>query len=101
MQQVSIGASNHIDVVKNRLAYELKVLENQGLKFSIKEKSAGKYVFLSCKLSEGLNKCCSEKEAINICKHYIAKILADLILEKWKDYILKDIIRENYYYIGC
>ncbi len=98
MKQISIGASNHIDIVKTKLACEFKELESSGLKFSIKENTAGNYVFLSCSLS--LRNSCSEKDAFNICKHYIAEILSDLIMDKWRNSLMVDIIRDNYYYLA-
>lgn len=100
MNQISIGASNHVDVIKTRLSSELKELERRGLKFNIQENPAGKYVFLSCSLSEPENGGYSEDDALNLCKHYIADILSDLIIYKWQKSMLTDIIRENYYYFG-
>ncbi|MDD2554629.1 MAG: putative sporulation protein YtxC [Desulfotomaculaceae bacterium] len=38
------------------------------------------------------------EEAQNIFKHYLADSISDIILNHWEDILLKDIIRENYYY---
>lgn len=100
MHQISIGASNYIDLIKARLASELKELERRGLKFNIQENPAGKYVFLSCSVSGRGNGGYSEEDALAVFKHYIANVLSDLIMAKWQKSILVDIIRENYYYFG-
>lgn len=93
MNQISIGASSYIDLIKVRLASELKQLEGRGLKFNIQENPAGKYTFLSCSVA-------GEEDAMAMFKHYIADVLSDLIMCKWQRTMLVDIIRENYYYFG-
>lgn len=93
VNQISIGASSYIDLIKVRLASELKQLEGRGLKFNIQENPAGKYTFLSCSVA-------GEEDAMAMFKHYIADVLSDLIMCKWQRTMLVDIIRENYYYFG-
>ncbi len=100
MNQISIGASNYIELIKARLASDLKQLERSGLKFNIQENPAGKYVFLSCSVSGRGNGGCSDEDALALFKQYLADVLTDLIMCKWQKSMLVDIIRENYYYFG-
>jgi len=96
---ISIGASGYADIIKLRLDDELKQLENCGLKIKIEENPAGKYTFLSCTMAEEGYYLCGD-DSLALFKNYVADILADLIICKWQKIILRDIIRENYYYFG-
>lgn len=100
MNQISIGASSYIDLIKARLATDLKPLEGRGLEFDIQENPSGKMVFLSCSLSGRSRAACSDEDAMILFRHHIADILSDLIVCKWQKSMLVDIIRENYYYFG-
>ncbi|HBV98811.1 MAG TPA: putative sporulation protein YtxC [Desulfotomaculum sp.] len=100
LQCISIGASTHIELVRGRLASDLKKLEGCGMKLRIEENPAGKYTFLSCSVSGDNGFQESDEEALSLFKAYIADVLADLIILKWQKAFLLDIIRENYYYFG-
>lgn len=100
MQRISIGASTNIELVRGRLASDLKKLEGCGMKLRIEENPAGKYTFLSCSVSGDSRFEKNEEEALALFKTYIADVLADLIIFKWQKAFLVDIIRENYYYFG-
>jgi putative sporulation protein YtxC len=100
LQCISIGASNHIDLVRGRLDNDLKRLEGCGMRLEIEESPAGKYTFLSCSVSGDSRFRQSEEEALALFKGYLAEVLADLIVFKWQKALLVDIIRENYYYFG-
>jgi len=100
LQCISIGASTHIELVRGRLASDLKKLEGCGMKLRIEENPAGKYTFLSCSVSGDSRFQENEEEALALFKAYIADVLADLIILKWQKAFLVDIIRENYYYFG-
>lgn len=100
MNQISIGASCYTDLIKTKLASELKQLEGRGLEFNIRENPAGKYVFLACSLSGPDHGLGSGEDDMSLLRHYIADVLSDLIMCKWQKSMLVDIIRENYYYFG-
>ncbi|MHB8156780.1 MAG: putative sporulation protein YtxC [Desulfocucumaceae bacterium] len=97
---ISIGASNNIDLVKGRLANDIKQLEGRGMKLNIEESPAGKFTFLSCRVTGYDQRLKSEEDTLALFKNYIADVLSDLIICKWQKAILLDIIRENYYYFG-
>ncbi len=94
---ISIGASQNIDLLKNSLSRQFRVLERDGLKVEINELPRGKYTFLQC----CLNKDSPQKHGENgyrIFKNYVASVVSDVILNKWESIIINDIIRDNYYY---
>ncbi|MBM7854774.1 putative sporulation protein YtxC [Desulfohalotomaculum tongense] len=95
---ISIGALKHIDLIKSHLNRNFRSLENKGLKLEIKELPMGKYTFLSCDVGN-----CSQNagnQGYQIFKNYVANVVSDVILNKWENYIIYDIIRENYYYFN-
>ncbi|MHB8916637.1 MAG: sporulation protein YtxC, partial [Desulfocucumaceae bacterium] len=100
MNQISIGASCYTDLIKTKLASELKQLEGRGLEFNIRENPDGKYIFLACSLSGPDHGLGSGEDDMSLLRHYIADVLSDLIMCKWQKSMLVDIIRENYYYFG-
>ncbi|MCL6479654.1 MAG: putative sporulation protein YtxC [Peptococcaceae bacterium] len=99
-QKISIGASNYIDLIRTRLAGELKQLEGYGLKFDIKENLAGKLTFLSCSVTRQGKNTYSEEDDLSLFKNHVANVLSDLIVCNWQKAMLVEIIRENYYYFG-
>lgn len=99
-QTISIGASQHIDLLKSRLGQKLKFLEGNGLKVDLEERPAGKLTFLFCRLTghEGCSYAGSEEDPWAVLRQFLADIISDIILNHWEDKLLKDIIRGNYYY---
>ncbi|RKO66014.1 putative sporulation protein YtxC [Desulfofundulus salinus] len=97
MADISIGTARHIDLIKIRLGRDMKNLEKEGLKVRLKESSAGRFNFVSCQvMPDGGQK--GDIQAI--FRHHIARSLSDLILGQWQKLLLKDMIRENYYYFN-
>jgi len=90
-QCLSIGAAHYKELLKDTLCKELRVLKDQGLEVHMEESPVGSLTFLACSVSG-----CEQIEPV--FKDQIAGVVADLITSKWKDKLLKDIIRNNYYY---
>ncbi len=88
---LSIGAAHHQELLKDSLGKELRALKNQGLDVRMEESPVGSLTFLACSVS-------GSEQLEPVFKHQIAGVIADLITSKWKDKLLKDIIRNNYYY---
>ncbi|MGB9804669.1 putative sporulation protein YtxC [Desulfofundulus sp.] len=97
MADISIGTARHIDLIKMRLGREIKNLEKEGLRVSLKESSAGRFNFVSCQVMPGGDK---RGDIQAIFRHRIARSLSELILGQWQKMLLKDMIRENYYYFN-
>jgi len=99
-QIISIGSTQHIDLLKAKLGRGLRLLERNGLILNLEEKSAGNITFLSC-YSAGFQGYDQVEDNIRIkIKRYVADIIADIILSYWEAFLLKNIICENYYYYG-
>ncbi|NLI13892.1 putative sporulation protein YtxC [Pelotomaculum propionicicum] len=99
-QTISIGATQHIDLLKAKLGRELKLFNTDGLKVELEESPAGKFTFLAFSVSNCGPHRISQEEVQSVFKHYLADIISDIILTHWEDILLKDIIRENYYYFN-
>lgn len=91
---ISIGASKHIDLLKLNLNKYANYLKDNGYKLEINELPVGKYTFLRCNLDDSRNK----NGSCQIFKNYVADVVSDIILNKWENYIIYDIIRQNYFY---
>ncbi len=94
---ISIGASQHIDLIKNNLNRQFRVLEGEGIKLEVNELPSGKYTFLQCNINKEYQQKFGEK-GCRIFKNYVASVVSDVILTKWESIIINDIIQNNYYY---
>lgn len=99
-QTISIGATQYIDLLKAKLGREIKLFNKDGLKVDLEESPAGKFTFLAFRVSNCGSREINPEEVQAIFKHYLADIISDIILNHWEDILLKDIIKENYYYFG-
>ncbi|BAF60138.1 hypothetical protein PTH_1957 [Pelotomaculum thermopropionicum SI] len=99
-QIISIGATQHIGLLKARLGREVGLFEEEGLKVFIEEKPAGEFTFLSCHITNYGKRCYSEEEIRPAFIHYIADAISEVILSHWEDELLKGIIKEHYCYFG-
>jgi putative sporulation protein YtxC len=99
-QTISIGSTQLIDLLKAKLGRELKLFNEDGFKVDLEENPAGKFTFLAFRVSDSDSSGSTLEEAQNIFKHYLADTISDIILNHWEDILLKDIIKENYYYFG-
>lgn len=88
-QCLSIGATQHIELLKARLGREMFV----------DEKPAGNITFLSCDFNGPLRGGRQLDDEL-LFRHFIADIISDLILNHWERALLKEIIRGNYYYFN-
>jgi len=90
-QCLSIGAAHYQELLKDNLGRELRALKDQGLEVRMEESPVGSLTFLACSVS-------GSEKVEPVFKSQIAGVITDLITSKWKDKLLKDIIRNNYYY---
>lgn len=97
-QVISIGTTRHIDWLKFRLGRGLKLLEKNGIKINLQERSAGEFTFISCswKGRPGYNR--EDEHTWIMIKKYVADVIADLILSCWEALLLRNIICEDYYF---
>ncbi|WP_418790280.1 putative sporulation protein YtxC [Phosphitispora sp. TUW77] len=95
----SIGARENIELLKSKLDTEFAMLQNDGIKISLEESPpTGGLTFLGYNIADYGNSSYSEEETRSIFKHYIANVVSEIILNYWEKALLKNIIRNNYYY---
>lgn len=99
-QTISIGATQHVELFKAKLDSQLKLYEGEGLKVALEECPAGKFTFLSCHIAGEARRGSIDEHMQSLLRQQLAEIITDIILNNWEDVLLKDIIRENYYYFG-
>lgn len=100
VQTISIGATQHMDLFKAKLGSQLKLYEREGLEVDLEENPAGKFTFLSCRIAGEAKRGSNDEHIQTLLRQQLAEIISDVILNHWEDVLLKDIIRENYYYFG-
>lgn len=98
-QCLSIGATQHIDLLKDRLGRELHLSEGDHISVNLKEKPAGNITFLSCDFN-GTLQGGRQHDGEILFRHFVADIISDVILNHWEKAILTEIIRESYYYFN-
>ena len=99
-QTISIGSTQHMDLFKAKLGRQLKLCEEDGLKIYLEESPAGKFTFLSCRIADCDKGRRVREDVQSLFKYYLADVISDIILNHWEDPLIKEIIRENYYYFG-
>ncbi len=95
---IAVGAINNADLVKERLKREFKILEGEGIKVKLEESPTGKLTFFFCRLTDFAGCPYNQEDVPVIFRQYLASALSDLILGTWKRLLLRQIVRENYYY---
>jgi len=97
---VAVGAMENTNLVREKLVKEFKILEGEGISVKLEENPKGNLTFFLCWLTDFTNCPYKEEDIPVVFKQYIAYALADLILSHWEQLILKQILRENYYFFG-
>ncbi|MEG6520804.1 putative sporulation protein YtxC [Desulfotomaculum sp. 1211_IL3151] len=98
-QCLSIGATQHIDLLRDKLGKEFQFNEDNNLIVKLTEKPAGNITFLSCDFN-GTICCGGPLEDQELFRHFVADIISDLILNHWEKAIILDIIRESYFFFN-
>ena len=98
-QCLSIGATQHIDLLKARLGRELHLAEGDYIRVNLREKPAGNITFLSCDFNGTLRGGRQSNDEL-LFRHFVADIISDIILNHWEKAIVAEIVRENYYYFS-
>jgi putative sporulation protein YtxC len=94
----SIGAKENIELLRSKLDTEFALLETDGIKIDCEQTPTGGLTFLGYNIADYGNSNYSEEETWLIFKHYIANVVSDVILNKWEQGLLLNIIKQNFYY---
>lgn len=96
MSQISIASTKHIDFIRNRLDDEFKLLQAEGMQIDLQEKARGNYTFLGCHL-QPKNETSTKQDSL-LFKHYVAKVISDVVVSKWEESLVQGIVKNHYYY---
>lgn len=100
MDLITIGISDDIDIVHERLKTELEVLSKQGIDLDLTERVHGDLYFFDCGVSNCIFSKFSYNDIIYISKHYVANAISDIIIDIMEKKLLKKCIDGNYYYFS-
>jgi putative sporulation protein YtxC len=97
---LSVGLTGTTDEVRTRLQKDCITLRQEGFRVAIDEINKGHYTFLGCNVIEGELSFRNYERIKNLLKNYVAEILAELIIEREENKLVKKIINNNYYYFN-
>lgn len=98
MQLLTIGLSGPVDEVRVRLQQDFATLSLEGFQVAVNEEIKGHLTFFGCHVTEGELSFRNYERIKAMIKNYIAKMIADVIVYKWEQDIVRKIINNTYYY---
>lgn len=98
--QLCIGTARYIDELRERLGYEFRSLEREGLSVDRAEMNRGNLTFLGYNIRKNGRSKYSQEDIMTLLKHYVANTVSDIIVNDWEEHLLRKIIKENYYYLS-
>ena len=93
---ISIGSTRHIDFIRNRLDDEFKLLQAEGVQVNLMEKASGDYTFLGCDFES--QKTSSSSNYSSVFKHYVAKVISEVVIGKWEENLVRGMVKNKYHY---
>lgn len=102
MELIHIGTQNCTGELRERLDFELRFLEEEGIKVKINEDIRGSITFFDCNIPDGdaLFRVNSNvnRSTREVFIHYLANALADIIIGNLEQYFVVKIVEHNYNY---
>ncbi|MEW5954470.1 MAG: putative sporulation protein YtxC [Bacillota bacterium] len=96
-QCVSVVANRYVDSLREKMCRELQLLERDGIRVKLEENPAGTFTILAGQ-DANAGKFAAGGQVPSYFRQVLVDILSDFILSHWEQLLLKEIIRENYYY---
>lgn len=100
MKLLSVGLTGTTDDIRARLQQDCSKLRQEGFRVAIDEINKGHYTFLGCNVIEGELSFRNYERIKSLLKSYVARILAEIIIDREEKKLLKKIIDINYYYFN-
>lgn len=97
MELLSIGIGERYKEVEKIFNEQLKYINREGVHIKIETNNVGDMIFLKYEIDDDN---VVYKNTKKIFIHYIANVIADIIIEIYQDKILNRIISENYFYFS-
>lgn len=103
MELIHIGTQNCTGELRERLDFELRFLEEEGIKVKIDEDIRGSLTFFDCNIPEGdalfqFNSPWMQRSTREVVAHYLANALADIIIGNLEQFFVSRIVEHNYSY---
>ncbi|MCK4259240.1 MAG: putative sporulation protein YtxC [Halanaerobiales bacterium] len=103
METIHIGTQNCTNELRERLDFELRFLEEEGIKVKIEEDFRGSLTFFDCNIPEGesLFKFSSpwiQRSRREVVINYLANALADIMIGNLERFFVTKIIENKYQY---
>lgn len=100
MKLISLGLSGPSDDVRAKLQQDCNLFQREGYQIVVDQLQAGKYTFLNCSILEGEISFRNYERIKNLIKLYAAQILADLVVSREEQNVLRRMIRFGYDYFS-
>lgn len=100
MKLISLGLSGPIDDIRAKLQQDCNLFQREGYRIVVDQLQAGKYTFLNCSILEGEISFRNYERIKNLLKLYAAQILADLVVSREEQNVLRRMIRFGYDYFS-
>jgi putative sporulation protein YtxC len=97
---ISLGLSGPIDDIRAKLQQDCNLFQREGYQIVVDQLQAGKYTFLNCSILEGEISFRNYERIKNLLKLYAAQILADLVVSREEQNVLRRMIRFGYDYFS-
>lgn len=100
MKLISLGLSGPIDDIRAKLQQDCNLFQREGYQIVVDQLRTGKYTFLNCSILEGEISFRNYERIKNLLKLYAAQILADLVVSREEQNVLRRMIRLGYDYFS-
>lgn len=99
-QSISIGSSNHIDFIRDKIQAETLLLQKDGLFLALNERECSDYIFWDLSISPSTTDLSSAAASAFAFKYAIANLVADLIISQYENTLIDWDIKRHYSYFA-
>lgn len=93
---VTLGSVEEIGVLKEKLYYNENLLTKQGLKIDLQQENRGSITMLTCDYDDSQHY--RQEENKIYFRQCLANVISELILSYWESRLIKDFIKEDFYF---
>lgn len=100
MKLISLGFSGPTDDICAKLRQDCNLFQREGYQIVVEQSRAGNYTFLNCSILEGEISFRNYERIKHLIKLYAAQVLADLVVSREEQLLLRRMIRFGYDYFS-
>jgi putative sporulation protein YtxC len=94
---VTLGSAEEIGVLQEKLRYNQNQLMKQGVEINLNLNKKGQLAMLTCDYQEPIQYHKKDENQL-FFRQCIANVISELILSYWESKLIKDLIKEQYYF---